>query len=598
MMSHISAVMQTLIIYLLIGAVYYGWGKAAAHLLGISKQTSRSDITLLWLGWAFTLVILQLSHFLFPLTASIVVPVFLTGVAFSAPQIVNVLRHFSQQRFPVMRTATLVIIMLAGASWIASRSMMPPTNTDSGGYHFNAIRWINAFPIVPGLGNLHGRLAFNQAFFPYAAALNFSPIFEHGHSLANSFLLLLTIVSCAQFLWPVLHRPSLLAEAHPFHYASVLYALPILVFLTLNSDGLASPTPDLASTLLQLMMFITLVQGVAEWREGKGQQDYRATVLAILAVTAITIKLSNLAFSAVIVSLCLACSWRTSSGRMQGLLRILVSTSVVLLVWSVRGFILSGCPLYPSTIGHVSVDWAVPIAKVVEEANAVYGYARQPNAHWRNALGGWEWFGPWRSRINGNIVGVVYPLVLTGVFCIIAVISGWLSFSKKRGGLGYLEWVILSPVVIGLLFWFFTAPDPRFAHALFWCLSLSAAALFLCSIQPLLKKHWFMIVMCGVFIIANLHFIRNAVKMRYRLKEVSSSGWHSIMPAPLIQKQTSSGLVVFTPQSDVTCWDSPLPCTPYFNPALRLRIPGKLASGFTVLDRDQYGERGHDSGTH
>jgi hypothetical protein len=576
--------MQTLIIYLLIGIAYYGWGKAAAHILGISKQTSRSDITLLWLGWAFTLVILQLSHFLCPLTASIVVPIFIIGIVFSAPQIVNAFRRFPQKRSPVMRTATIVIIMLAAAGWIASRSMMPPTNVDSGGYHFNAIRWINAFPIVPGLGNLHGRLAFNQSFFPYAAALNFYPLFEHGRSLANSFLLLLMIVSFAQFLWPVLNRPARLAESHPFQYASVLFALPILVCLTLNSDGLASPTPDLASTLLQLIMFVILVQGVAEWREGEGRQDYRATVLAILAATAITIKLSNLAFSAVIVSICLACAWRMSGSRMRSLLRILVPTSVVLLVWSVRGFILSGYPLYPATIGHMSVDWAVPIAEVVEEANAVYGYARQPNAQWREALGGWGWFGPWSSRMSRDIGSVVYPLVLTGFFCIIAVISRWLSFSKKRGGLAYFDCVILTPVVIGLLFWFFTAPDLRFAHALFWCLSLSSAVLFLYSVQPLLKQRWFVVVMCAVFIIANLHFMRNAVKMRHSIQAVSSSGWHSIMIAPLIQKKTSSGLVVFTPKQGGSCWDSPLPCTPYFNPNLRLRIPGKLASGFTVLD--------------
>jgi hypothetical protein len=586
MNSHISAVMQTLIIYLLIGAACYGWGKAAAHILGISKQTSRSDVTLVWLGWAFTLVILQLSHLLFPLAAYIVVPIFIIGAVFSAPQIINAFRRFSQKRSSVMRTATIVIIMLVGAGWIASRSMMPPTIADSGLYHFNAIRWINSFPIVPGLGNLHGRLAFNESFFPYAAALNFYPIFEHGRSLANSFLLLLTIVSFAQFLRPVLNQPSLLAESHPFQYSSVLFALPILAFLMLNSDGLASPTPDLASTLLQLIMFVILVQGVAEWMEGEGQLDYRATVLAILAVTAITIKLSNLAFSAVIVSICLAYSCRRSGGRIRGLLRILVPTSVVLLVWSVRGFILSGYPLYPSTIGHVSVEWSIPFAKVVEMKNAVYGFARQPDAHWREALGGWEWFGPWSSRISGNILGVVYPLVLTGVFCIIAVISRWLSFSKKRGGLEYLDWVILLPVMIGLMFWFFTAPDPRYANALFWCLSLSSAVLFLRSIQPLLKKHWFMVLMCVVFIIANLHFIHNAVKMRYSIKEVSSSGWHSIMTATLIQKKTLSGLVVFTPipEQRGLCWDSPLPCTPYFNPDLRLRIPGKLASGFTVLD--------------
>jgi hypothetical protein len=232
----------------------------------------------------------------------------------------------------------------------------------------------------------------------------------------------------------------------------------------------------------------------------------------------------------------------------------------------------------------MSVDWAVPIAEVVEEARAAYGHARQPNAQWREALDGWGWFGPWSSRMSRDIGGVVYPLVLTGFFCIIAVISRWLSLSKKRGDLTYFDCVILTPVVIGLLFWFFTAPDLRFAQALFWCLSLSSAVLFLCAVQPLLKKCGFMVVMCVVFIIANLHFMGNAVKMRYSIQAVSSSGWHSIMTVPLIQKKTSSGLVVFTPKQGGSCWDSPLPCTPYFNPNLRLRIPGKLASGFTVLD--------------
>jgi hypothetical protein len=32
-----------------------------------------------------------------------------------------------------------------------------------------------AYPIVPGLGNLHPRLAFNSAYFLYAAALDGEP---------------------------------------------------------------------------------------------------------------------------------------------------------------------------------------------------------------------------------------------------------------------------------------------------------------------------------------------------------------------------------------------------------------------------------------
>jgi hypothetical protein len=599
---HISALIQTLIIYLVMGAAYYGWGRVATYVLGMGQQTNRFDITLIWLGWAFTLFIFQLSHFLFPITAYVVAPVFIIGAVCSIPQIVNARWSRPPQISTLLRTAPIIIIMLAGATWIASRSMMSPTNYDSGLYHLKAIHWINSLPIVPGLGNLDGRLAFNQSFFTYVAALNFYPLLGHGRSLANSFLLLLTIVSFAQFLRPVLKRPSLLAESHPFQYSSVLFAFPILGLVSilgsvaLEIDGLASPTPDLASTLLQLTMFVMLAQVIAARIKGKGRQDHRATVLAILAATAITIKLTNLAFSAVIVSMCLAFSWRTSGGRIRDILRILVPASLVILVWSVRGFILSGYPLYPSTIGHVSVDWAVPIKEVVDVQYMVYAIVLEGHhvTDLQKILSRGEWFGPWIGRMSKEIVDVVYPLVLGVVFCIMAVISLWLSFFKKRAWPRWLEWAILLPVVIDFIYWFFTAPDPRYAHALFWCLSLSSVLLFLCAIQPLLKKRTWVVVMCVVFIIANLHFIGAAVKRRNTIKEVSSSGWHPIKTVPLIQKKTLSGLVVFTPEQGKQCWDSPLLCTTpnRFNPDLRLRIPGKLASGFTVTMSQKNTEQG------
>lgn len=584
MNSHISALAQTLIIYLIMGVAYFGWGRAATQVLGVSEQTSRFSLTLIWLGWAVTLFIFQLLHCLFPLTAYVVAPIFVMGVAFSIPQIVNAFRRWPQEFSTVVRLVVILVIVLAVASWIASRSMLPPTNYDSGLYHFNAIRWINSFPIVPGLGNLHGRLAFNQSFFTYVAALNFYPFFGHGRSVANSFLLLLTIATFIHFLRPVLKQPSLLIELHPFQHASILFALPILGYLTLSSDGvdgLASPTPDFASSLLQLTMFVMLAQAIAERMKGEELKAHTVTVFLILAATAVTIKLSNLGFSAAIIGISLAHVWQTSPLRLRGVVRVILPVVVVMLVWGFRGYVLSGAPLYPSTIGHVSVEWAVPIDKIVDEANSVYGWARQPGTEWRNVPGSWEWFRPWTSRISREIMRMVYPLVLAAVFCIITVMLGFIFKSKARSRC--LEWAILSPVVIGIVYWFFTAPDPRFAHALFWCLSLSSTLFFLSSVQPLLKKRSFVIVVCAVLVIVNLHFIFYAIDRRYKVTDVSSSGWHSIKTVLLMQKETSSGLVVFTPeQGEDQCWDAPLPSTPYFSPDLRLRIPGKLASGFTV----------------
>jgi hypothetical protein len=67
-----------------------------------------------------------------------------------------------------------------------------------------------------------------------------------------------------------------------------------------------------------------------------------------------------------------------------------------------------------------------------------------------------------------------------------------------------------SPVEIGLLFWFW--PQTHGAHALFWCLSLARQP---SSSAPFNITEEALVYDCHVwcFIIANLHFIRNAVKM-------------------------------------------------------------------------------------
>jgi hypothetical protein len=586
MNSHISALAQTLLIYLIMGVAYFGWGRAVTRVLGLSGQTTRSDITLIWLGWAFTLLIFQLLHFLSPLTAYIVAPIFVIGIVFSIPSIVNWFRRQPQGQSTRGRLIGILIVVLAVTCWIASRSMLPPTNYDSGLYHFNAIRWINSFPIVPGLGNLHGRLAFNQSFFTWVAVLNFHPFFNHGRSVANSFLLLLTIATFVRFLIPVLKQPSLLIESHPFQYAFTPLAFPILGYLALSSGNLSSPSPDLASTLLQLTMFLMFTQVIAEWIKGEELNAPRLTVLTIMAATAITINLSNLAFSAVTIGICIVRVWQTL--HIRGAVRIILPVVVVILVWGCRGYVLSGAPLYPSTIGYVSTEWSVPIEKVVDEAHWVYSWARQPGTYWSNVLSSWEWFRPWTSRIIRN-EEVFYPSVLALVFCIAAVILVFVY--KKKTSLRWIHCAILSPGVFGFAYWFFMAPDPRFANALFWCLSLGSALLFLSSVQPLIKKWSFAGVFCVVFMVTNLWFIGFAIKDPHRIEIVSSSGWYPTKTIPLIQRETSSGLVIFTPEQGNQCWDAPLPCTPYFNDSLRLRIPGKLASGFTVtMPRNNAGQ--------
>lgn len=66
----------------------------------------------------------------------------------------------------------------------------------------------------------------------------------------------------------------------------------------------------------------------------------------------------------------------------------------------------------------------------------------------------------------------------------------------------------------------------------------------------------------------------------------SVDGWKPIKTMALAEEVTSHGLKVHVPVKTDQCWDSPLPSTPYFNPALELRGNG-LQSGFKTLTRNQ-----------
>jgi hypothetical protein len=579
MAAHFIAVAQSLLIFLVMAVSFYGWGRLGAIFLRIRSSAKVSVISTIWLGWAFALLIFQIAHLFFPLTAYVVTPLFLTGILLTIPHIPTIARSFFQNNGSIFITLSLMTLLVL-AAWVASRGMVTVRNYDAGLYYYNLVRWINSYPIVPGLGVLHGRLAYNQSFFTYMAALNFYPFFMHGQVFANSFLFLLTLATLVKLIRPAIDRPSLLVESHPFVYLPAIFALPILGYLVFTEFGPVDPTPDVTSTLLQITMFVMLLHRLALRKEENNRMKGEIAVLAILAATSITVKMSNLAFAAVVLIFCLAFLWYSSKRSVRSLSVVLLPVIFIFLVWSFQGYILSGAPFFPLTIGYIPFKWAVPYSRIVDEASWIYSWARQPNAHWNEVLGSWNWFRPWLSRIrNANFSEVVYPVMCAFVFAGSAMLVAWIAF-KKKYRLLYREWVILIPPLAGLFYWFFTAPNPRFAGALFWLLSLSSALLLALYLQALLKKPVFATALLIILIVAHLNTVQFAYTHVSRLKNISRAGWQANITVPVVENQTSSGLVIYSPESGDQCWDSPLPCTPYFRSRIRLIVPDDLGSGF------------------
>ncbi len=165
-----------------------GFGSIVPILFRLEINSIEKWFLSFWLGFSLIILFLQIWHFLFPvndwarLTISIIA---LVGLVLNHHNL-----RITKTDFRVYPLLGILII------WLANRSMGEPVY-DSGLYHLQAINWSSTFPIVPGLGNLHSRLAHNSAFFLFGALLNTGPWLGRTHHVVNGILFLVLL---AQFI--------------------------------------------------------------------------------------------------------------------------------------------------------------------------------------------------------------------------------------------------------------------------------------------------------------------------------------------------------------------------------------------------------------
>ncbi|MCB1051379.1 MAG: hypothetical protein H6510_00460 [Acidobacteria bacterium] len=562
--------MLILFMYGLLAISFWGWGQLLCR--GIKCQEEPRPVLAMWIGWATVLFLLQAIHLFQAITAGWSIGLVLIGLLRGLgpfKQWVSVC-FFSWGRMDYGFAIGLVFL----AAWGAGHAMLAPTNWDSGLYHFNAIAWINQYPIIPGLGNLHDRLAFNQSFFHYAALLNFEPYFGQGRVVANSFLWLLGVAQYSSTAKNLLQNPQVLPSDSPFRLPFILLTFPALAFLAASSDGFTSPTPDLAATLLQLAVFPVFLEVFLNQRENKQSADNLLVFICVLSATAITVKLSNLVFGGLSILLISIMFYRSRSIL---LLKLTGFCSLAIGLWMVRGVIQSGAPFFPSSAITFDMDWAMPKEAIDNCANWVYSWARHPGPHWRDVLGNWAWFWPWVKRYSHYYAELSYPLGFS--LLSLCFLGFWPGRSWRL--LRPLGW-IMAFFVCALTFWFIQAPDVRFAHALFMLFCPTCCCFLLVVLKSKLPSRAYMIAFGLLFLISNLHFLGYGWKYKFFVTRVSLKGWQAPTQAELNARVTQFGLSVLVPKSGDLCWDSPLPSTPYFNPNLKLRNPNDLRSGFTI----------------
>jgi len=540
-----------------------------------------------WIGWAYTIFFLQLWNLCFKIdwyASLLVCTIGMIGLIWNYRGILRLIKkgNFLQQ---IILCVTLFFIVL----WIADFAILSPMVYDSGLYHLTSVSWLKSYPLIPGLGNLHGRLAFNSSYFLYVAILDFGPWIQKSQHLANGLLLSVLIAQVflsGRLFFKYRNQVSL------YHIFYILFLGPALI-LTVTLF-VSSPSPDLSIYILGVLVSAKLLAFLEEQSYIKKENEYNIFFILTLAILGITIKLSFFAFSVtsllLLFGLCLIKNIRIKEKNIIKKIFFIYAFcfGIALIPWVLRGIILSGYIAYPSTFGALPVDWRVPYASAVSEANWVRSWARMPGMHWSEVLGNWNWVKPWVSRIfkienRYYIIHITIPLFLTLINSILIFLSEYL----KKYSIQNMQkniWLFLVPSVSSLLFWFVAAPDPIFAGACFWVLGVGTFIIVINKFN-ILKLKYFKTFIISFSIILYIGFF--FIKIFVNIPE-ENNGFYKIPTVELKMFKANSGLNIYVPEKGDQCWGAPLPCAPrYPNAELCLRREGEMRYGFMVYPRNE-----------
>jgi hypothetical protein len=510
-----------------------------------------------------------------------------------------------------------------------------PGNPDTGLYHAQTIRWIETFPVVPGLGNLHSRLAYNSSWLTLNALFSFAFLGGQSyHPLPG----LIVLVACYQFLRrglrllplsilfaplvkggmsrqrqgglklppantlqdpnsplvsPILqpHRIDGRRSAGGSDYLRLLF-IPLAFFLL--ASELSSPGTDLPAVMLSWLIF-------SEWLaiiEEKNNAPLLPVILILLTLWAVTIKLSTLPL--LLAALFLWWQFfhnsapldkggmsRQRQGGLRTALQLLALAAILFLPWAIRSLILSGYLVYPGLpLDPFHFDWRIPAEAVRRESAVITAWARFSAGEIQDVLAMSlpEWVNAWFHNQTPNRQ-FIFQLIIAAPIGY-ALLLGLLAWLKR--GLFNPTWQSLKRIALpllaayaGIAFWFFKAPFFRFGYAFL----IPALLLWLLPLIQLIGTNRLQTLRLPLILLLLLIAFQGSVLVRSF--EPATLTDRLVQPADYVNLPTAPcdlhNTRVWCAEQFNVCGYERFPCVPGADPLVAARGP-HLSDGFRHLD--------------
>ena len=476
--------------------------------------------------------------------------------------------------------ACLILLMAYGTS----RGYM---HVDTGLYHAQAIRWIEEYGVVCGLGNLHSRFAYNSAAFALCALYSMKWLFGESLHTVQGFLALVVAVQCAG-IFGIRRRGHLLV--------SDFVRLGAIYYLTVLFGEMVSPASDYFAMLLLFYVLIAWLD-LMERKEGN-VTPY--ALLSLLLVFAVTVKVS----AAVVLLLVLKPAIMLIRDRKWKQIGLYLGLGLgICIPWLIRGVLISGWLIYPFTfLDLFSVDWKMEKGYADSDAKEIQVFARglYDVTLYDKSFTGWvkNWFGRLRG-MEKLWVAACALCTAAGAASLVMTAAALLrkgGAAVKRVLIPAGDWLLYGTVLIaGYLFWQFSAPLIRYGYAYVIALPMGIAGFWFCFLTGRERKEKmaegaFRGTAEGAFLLCL------SVLLLYKAADLAGAVRESAAQPYYIRQQEYGtfdaftyevdGVTVYVPSDGGRIGYDKFPSSPRVQD-IELRRSGDISSGFrAATDRD------------
>lgn len=462
-------------------------------------------------------------------------------------------KKIKENKISVYQFLIATIIVIAVMTWTVGY----PQHYDTSLYHYQAIKWIEEYGVVPGLGNLHNRFAYNSAFMALQALFSFEWLVGQSLHTVNGF------VCCFFMIYAVIsNRIWKLGEKIE---VSDLLKVATVIYICYYKNLISSPSSD-TLTLLLILYICTKWSEFIE-RDIKEMEPYG--FLCILSAYAISLKLSAAACMVLVLWPAMQMIKRK---KYKMIIKHLALGIIVLAPWLVRNVVISGYLLYPyPQLDIFDVDWKMPASVLTHDSREVIVWGRNVFNVEDYAMPIWKWFSEW--FMNNSPVLISIGLIAEGL----VLISLIKKLITKKMDLRLDMIAIYS--FVSLVFWISSAPLMRYGMVYLMI------PICLCISRCLNGKRALYEILLMLIIPTVASFLGNICNIGEK-----PYIWQEDYVWKLTEKvELENGISVWFPAEGDQCSADVFPCVPYRNMVERLELRGQgFENGFRI--KEEYRE--------